>query len=101
MQGCHDAEAEQKLGPPTAIPLPSKHRACQTASGPFLSLSIRMNAVAPRWALGETTGRVARSFRISAARVSQLRRELCENWHRFVDELADAALPSAATAAAC
>jgi hypothetical protein len=48
--------------------------------------------------LGETTDHVARTFRISAARVSQLRRELCANWHRFVGELTDAALPSVATA---
>ena len=33
---------------------------------------------------------MARMFRISSARVSQLRRELCANWHRFVGELADA-----------
>ena len=55
------------------------------------TLSNRDRQLAEKLALGETTGRVARMFRISAARVSQLRRELCANWHRFVGELADAA----------
>jgi hypothetical protein len=62
------------------------------------TLSNRDRQLAEKLVLGETTGRVARTFRISAARVSQLRRELCANWHRFVGELADAALPSMATA---
>jgi hypothetical protein len=61
-------------------------------------LSDRDLQLAEKLVLGETTGRVARSFRISAARVSQLRRELCANWHRFVGELADAAPLSIATA---
>jgi hypothetical protein len=30
-----------------------------------------------------------RVFRVSAARVSQLRLELCVNWHRIVGELAE------------
>jgi hypothetical protein len=62
------------------------------------TLSNRDRQLAEKLVLGETTGRVARTFRISAARVSQLRRELCANWHRFVGELADASVPSLATA---
>jgi hypothetical protein len=62
------------------------------------TLSKRDRQLAEKLVLGETTGRVARTFRISAARVSQLRRELCASWHRFVGELTDAALPSVATA---
>ena len=62
------------------------------------TLSNRDRQLVEKLAAGETTGRVARMFRISGARVSQLRRELCENWHRFVGEVADAALPSVATA---
>jgi hypothetical protein len=62
------------------------------------TLSNRDRQLAEELVLGETTGRVARTFRISAARVSQLRRELCANWHRFVGELADAALPPVVTA---
>jgi hypothetical protein len=62
------------------------------------TLSKRDRQLAERLARGETTGCVARMFRVAAARVSQLRRELCGSWHRFVGELADAALPSVATA---
>jgi hypothetical protein len=62
------------------------------------TLSNRDRQLAEKLVLGETTGRVARMFRISAARVSQLRRELCTNWHRFVGELTDAGAPSLATA---
>ena len=51
------------------------------------TLSNRDRQLAEKLALGETTGRVARMFRVSAARVSQLRRDLCENWLRFVGEL--------------
>jgi FixJ family two-component response regulator len=52
-------------------------------------LSNRDRQLAEKLVLGETTGCVARMFRISAARVSQLRRDLCENWHRFVGELVE------------
>ena len=62
------------------------------------TLSNRDRQLAEKLVLGETTGRVARTFRISAARVSQLRRELCANWHQFVGELTDAGAPSLATA---
>ena len=62
------------------------------------TLSNRDRQLAEKLVLGETTGRVARTFRISAARVSQLRRELCANWHRFVGELTHAGAPSLATA---
>ena len=37
-------------------------------------------------ARGETTRRAARLFRVTAGRVSQLRRELSRKWHRFVGE---------------
>jgi hypothetical protein len=67
-------------------------------AGWLSTLSTRDRKLAESLAMGETTGRVARMFRISSARVSQLRRELCANWHRFVGDLADVALPSAATA---
>ena len=62
------------------------------------TLSKRDRQLAETLARGETTGCVAGMFRISAARVSQLRRDLCENWHRFVGELANAALRSAVRA---
>jgi hypothetical protein len=53
------------------------------------TLSNRDRQLAETLARGATTGCVARTFRISAARVSQLRRELYESWHRFVGELAE------------
>jgi len=53
------------------------------------TLPTRDRQLAETLARGETTGCVARMFRISAARVSQLRRDLCENWRRFVGELAE------------
>ncbi len=62
------------------------------------TLSKRDRQLAEKLVLGETTGGVARTFRISAARVSQLRRQLCANWYRFVGELTDAGAPSLATA---
>ena len=67
-------------------------------SGWLTTLSTRDRKLAETLAMGETTGRVARTFRISAARVSQLRRELCANWRRFVGALTDAVAPSLATA---
>ena len=49
----------------------------------LLTLSNRDRQLAEKLALGETTGRVARMFRISAARVSQLRVWFRESWQRF------------------
>jgi hypothetical protein len=62
------------------------------------TLSRRDRQLAESLAVGETTGRAARIFRISAARVSQLRRELCESWHKFVSDIADSDVPCVATA---
>jgi hypothetical protein len=57
------------------------------------TLSVRDRRLAEILALGESTGRAARMFRISAARVSQLRQEFFEGWHKFVGELADPPQP--------
>jgi hypothetical protein len=62
------------------------------------TLSSRDRRLAETLAQGETTGFVARSFKVSAARVSQLRRDLCDSWHRFVGELSDRRLASLAVA---
>ncbi len=62
------------------------------------TLSNRDRQLAEMLARGEGTGCVARMFRISAARVSQLWRNLCENWHRFVGELSDDHVVSVAVA---
>jgi len=44
----------------------------------------RQRRIAVTLALGNTTGEVAEQFHLSAGRVSQLRRELAENWQQFV-----------------
>jgi len=62
------------------------------------TLSNRERQLAEKLAFGETTGCVARTFRISAGRVSQLRRQLCENWYRFVGEPSDDEVVSVAVA---
>ena len=51
------------------------------------TLDQRDRKVALKLGEGESTSRVARLFRISAARVSQLRRELSEAWEAFHGEL--------------
>lgn len=50
------------------------------------SLSQTSRKVAETLAMGETTKKTARRFRISPARISQLRRELKQNWETFHDE---------------
>jgi hypothetical protein len=62
------------------------------------TLSNRDRRLAEKLALGETTGGIARMFRVSAARVSQLRRDLCKNWCHFVGELKDDKAASVAMA---
>ena len=50
------------------------------------TLSRRDRKVALKLARGHATSWIAKKFKISAARVSQLRRELCEAWHQFQGE---------------
>jgi len=65
---------------------------CLEFSSWLASLKRRDRSIAEFLANGETTKATARKFRISAGRISQLRRELAENWQRFVgDEPATAA----------
>ena len=52
----------------------------------FSSLSPRDQRLASELARGESTSVVAKMFRITSGRVSQLRRELYESWQRFVGE---------------
>jgi len=61
------------------------------------SLSKRDRKIAELLATGESTGRTAKKFGVSAARVSQLRRQLKRSWERFVGELP--VVPPAAVAA--
>jgi len=51
------------------------------------SLPQRDRKVAKVLAAGETTNAAAKKFRISAGRISQLRRELEESWEKFQGEL--------------
>ena len=55
------------------------------------SLSSRYRKIATTLAVGETTAKVAKMFRLSRGRVSQLRRELQESWQVFqgADQVAD------------
>jgi len=50
------------------------------------SLSRRDRRIAQSLAIGNRTGDVAKRFDVSAARISQLRRELAESWRAFVGE---------------
>ncbi len=59
------------------------------------SLKRRDRRVAAFLASGETTTAASKKFKISAGRISQLRKELAENWRRFVgDEPSAAAVPA-------
>ena len=60
------------------------------------SLKRRDRRVAEFLAQGETTKAAARKFRVSAGRISQLRKELAANWRAFIG---DEPGPAAATAA--
>jgi len=57
----------------------------------FASLSARNQRLASELARGESTSVVAKMFRISAGRVSQLRRELYESWQRFIGDVPEPA----------
>jgi hypothetical protein len=60
------------------------------------TLSVRDQKIALKLSQGEKTNRVAQLFRISAARVSQLRSELCEAWRAFHGELENSLAEAAA-----
>jgi DNA-directed RNA polymerase specialized sigma24 family protein len=50
------------------------------------TLTPRDRHIADTLAMGETTGHVARLFRVSAARISQLRAEYHRSWLEFISE---------------
>jgi len=52
----------------------------------FASLKPRVRRIAEFLAAGQTTTAAARKFRLSAGRISQLRKELAESWRRFVGD---------------
>ena len=53
------------------------------------SLNRRDRRIAEFLSLGNRTSDASRKFRVSAGRISQLRRELAENWRRFVGDEPD------------
>ncbi len=52
------------------------------------TLSRRNCKIALKLAVGETTRKVARLFKVSDGRISQLRRELEQSWRAFHGDLA-------------
>jgi hypothetical protein len=61
------------------------------------TLKPRDRKVAMKLASGEPTGRVAKMFRLSEGRISQVRRELQKAWETFTDE-SDSHVPAAVPA---
>jgi hypothetical protein len=47
------------------------------------TLQRRLQRITKDLALGCSTSEVAQKHRLTAGRISQIRRELCESWHRF------------------
>jgi hypothetical protein len=67
---------------------PAETACCRIDFADWLgSLSRRYRRIAMTLAIGETTKRVARRFRITPGRVSQIRRQLLDSWNRFQDEV--------------
>ena len=57
------------------------------------SLLVRHRRIAQYLSLGNRTSQAARKFKVSAGRISQLRKELAANWQRFIgDEPGGAAM---------
>ena len=66
---------------------PAEIAACRIDVTAWLSsLPSRHRRIATTLAMGESTGRVAKMFRLSSARISQIRRELYDAWQRFQGE---------------
>jgi DNA-binding NarL/FixJ family response regulator len=53
------------------------------------NLSARNRQIAKALAVGHTTGDVAKRFRVTPGRVSQLRREMYQSWNEFQNETTD------------
>ena len=56
----------------------------------YRTLPMRDRKIAKVLATGETTSAAAKKFGVSAARISQVRRELAESWEEFQGEPAAA-----------
>jgi hypothetical protein len=46
----------------------------------------RNRRIAEQLSLGTSTGEAAKAFRMSQARISQLRRELADSWYAFIND---------------
>lgn len=80
-EGWREIVVEDKTAGPAEI------AATRIDFGDWLGLlSSRKREIAETLALGESTGKTARRFGLSDARVSQLRRELMDSWQAFVGE---------------
>jgi hypothetical protein len=67
---------------------PAEIAACRIDFADWLAqLSPRQRRIANVLASGETTARTAKRFRLSAARISQIRCELRQSWREFQGEL--------------
>ena len=80
-EGWREIVVEDKTAGPAEI------AATRIDFGDWLGLlSSRKREIAETLATGESTGKTARRFGLSDARVSQLRRELMDSWQTFVGE---------------
>ena len=80
-EGWREIVVEDKTAGPAEI------AATRIDFGDWLGLlSSRKREIAETLATGESTGKTARRFGLSDARVSQLRRELMDSWQAFVGE---------------
>ena len=87
---CHELLAESRNATPAEL------AASRIDFDAWLkSLPVRHRRIALFLSLGNRTSQAARRFRVSAGRISQLRRELAENWRWFIgDEPSPAAVPA-------
>ena len=84
---CYDSEDEcwQEVLVPDKTCTPAELAASRIdVPAWFKTLNRRDRRVAEFLAAGQTTKSAAKKFRVSAGRISQLRRELAANWTRFI-----------------
>ena len=62
----------------------------------FASLPRKKRRIAEKLAVGESTSAAARKFHVSHGRISQVRRELLDNWQAFIADDREAAVAATA-----
>jgi hypothetical protein len=90
-RGPDGGEFDDALRDNTRTPVPDQVQFRLDFPGWRGSLGGRDREMVGRMALGHSTGQLARRFRVSAARVSQKRREFRDGWARFCGEAAEPA----------